>query len=187
MLPRLSQLCTPVGMSGVSCVLCCDVTCVQVMHGCAILAPNQDSGFMLSICWTAIQLLMSNFFIMFSSVQLYGITELRYISALFYTFEGVAQTEFGNKYFRCNKGMDDSTIATLRQLLPRTKMLSTPLMINALKNPGADCLASSDAVLKVFGYTRSFGASLGILIAYLAGTHILTYTWMVLVARHEQR
>lgn len=142
---------------------------------------------MLSICWTAIQLLMSNFFITFASVKLYGITELRYISALFYTFEGVTQVEFANKYFRCNKGMDDDTIATLRQLLPRTKMLNTPLVVNALKNPGSDCLADSNAVLKVFNYTRSFEDTFGILMGYLVGTHILTYVWMIIVARHEQR
>lgn len=159
----------------------------QVMHGCAILGPNQDAGFMLSICWTAVQLLMSNFFITFSSVKLYGITELRYISALFYTFEGVAQTEFFNKYFRCNKGMDNDTITVLRQLLPRTKMLTTPLVVNALKNPGADCLADSNAVLRVFNYTRSFEHTFAILVGYLVGTHILTYTWMMIVSRHERR
>jgi hypothetical protein len=159
----------------------------QVMHGCAILAPNQDLGFMLSICWTAIQLLMSNYFITFLSVQLYGITQLRYISALFYTFEGVALTEFSGRYYRCNKGMDDSTIAVLQQLLPRTKMLTSPLVINALKNPGADCLADSNAVLSMFNYSRPFGYTFGILVGYLVGTHILTYIWMKIVARHEQR
>jgi hypothetical protein len=157
------------------------------MHGCAILAPNQDAGFMLSICWTAIQLLMSNFFITFSTVKLYGITELRYISALFYTFEGVTQTEFSNKYFRCNKGMDDDTISVLRQLLPRTKMLNTALVTNALKNPGADCLADSNAVLRVFNYSRPFEHTFGILVGYLVAAHVLTYTWMIIVACHEQR
>jgi hypothetical protein len=157
------------------------------MHGCAILGPNQDAAFMLSIGWTALQLLMSNYFITFASVKLYGITELRYLSALFYTFEGVAITEFSNKYFRCNKGMDDSTIAILRQLLPRTKMLNTPLVVNALKNPGADCLASSNAVLNVFDYTRPFGHTFGILVGYLVAAHIITFIWMRIVARHEQR
>lgn len=157
------------------------------MHGCAILAPNQDAAFMLSICWTAIQLLFSNFFITFSSVQLHGITELRYLSALFYTFEGVAQTEFANKYFRCNQGLDDATITVLRQLLPRTKMLTTPLMVNALKNPGADCLADSNAVLRAFDYSRPFGSTFGILFGYLVATHMVTYIWMIVVARHEQR
>ena len=38
---------------------------VQVLHCCAVVAPNQDVAFMLSILWTAIQLLLSGFFINF--------------------------------------------------------------------------------------------------------------------------
>jgi hypothetical protein len=157
------------------------------MHGCAILAPNQDLAFMLSICWTAVQLLMSNYFITFSSVKLYGITQLRWISALYYAFEGVALTEFKDVVYRCNGGLGDASIATLRMLLPRTKILSTPFFVNALKTPGADCIADANALLKMYEYARPWEHTLAILLSYLALTHALTFTWMVVVARHEQR
>ena len=68
---------------------------VQVLHCCAILAPNQDVAFMLSIVWTAIQLLMSNFFITFTDVVFQWLTVLRWLSALYYAFEGLSVTEFG--------------------------------------------------------------------------------------------
>jgi hypothetical protein len=66
----------------------------QVLHCCAILAPNQDVAFMLSIVWTAIQLFFSNYFIIFTEVEQQWITVLRWLSALFYAFEGLMTTEF---------------------------------------------------------------------------------------------
>lgn len=157
------------------------------MHGCAILAPNQDLAFMLSISWTAIQLLMSNFFITFTSVRLYGITQLRWISAMYYAFEGVALTEFQGMSYRCNQGLSDASIASLKMLLPKTKFLSMPLFVNGLKNPGTDCIADANAVLNMYDYNRPFQVTFGILLGYLGLLHILTYVWMVIMARHEQR
>jgi hypothetical protein len=39
-----------------------------VLHCCAVIAPNQDVAFMLSILWTTIQLLLSGFFVNFPEV-----------------------------------------------------------------------------------------------------------------------
>lgn len=160
----------------------------QVLHGAAMLAPNQDLAFMLSICWTAVQLLMSNFFIVFTDVKLYGITQLRWISALYFAFEGVALTEFKGMVFACSRdGIADSTIASLRYLLPRTKFLSMPLFVNALRNPDPDCIANANALLRMYDYGRPFQHTFGILLGYLGLMHALTYMWMVIVSRHEQR
>ena len=41
----------------------------QVLHCCAVIAPNQDVAFMLSILWTTIQLLLSGFFVNFPEVR----------------------------------------------------------------------------------------------------------------------
>lgn len=41
---------------------------VQVLHACAIAAPNQDTAFMMSIVWTTVQMLVSTFFVNFSEV-----------------------------------------------------------------------------------------------------------------------
>lgn len=42
---------------------------VQVLHCSAVIAPNQDVAFMISIFWTAIQLLLSGFFVNFNEVR----------------------------------------------------------------------------------------------------------------------
>ncbi len=49
---------------------------VQVLHLAAILAPNQDIAFMVAIAWTAINMLMSNFFITFSQMTLGWISQV---------------------------------------------------------------------------------------------------------------
>lgn len=46
----------------------CALNPPQVLHCCAIIAPNQDVAFMLSIMWTTIQLLLSGFFVNFKEV-----------------------------------------------------------------------------------------------------------------------
>jgi hypothetical protein len=42
----------------------------QVLHCSAILAPNQDTAFMLSLVWTTLQMLLASFFISFAEVGL---------------------------------------------------------------------------------------------------------------------
>ena len=44
-----------------------------MLHCCAILAPNQDVAFMLSILWTTIQLLLSGFFVNFPEVRAWSV------------------------------------------------------------------------------------------------------------------
>jgi len=44
------------------------VCCMQVLHLCAVIMPNQDATFALSIIWSTIQVLCSNFFISFGQV-----------------------------------------------------------------------------------------------------------------------
>jgi hypothetical protein len=46
----------------------CPLRRPQVLHGCAVIAPNQDVAFMLSILWTTVQLLLSGFFVNFPEV-----------------------------------------------------------------------------------------------------------------------
>jgi hypothetical protein len=50
-------------------VLCSSSPTLQVLHCCAVIAPNQDVAFMLSILWTTIQLLLSGFFVNFPEVR----------------------------------------------------------------------------------------------------------------------
>lgn len=159
----------------------------QVLHCCAILAPNQDAAFMLSIVWTAIQLLMSNFFITFNAVLFKWITHLRWLSALFYAFEGQAVVEFGNQRLPCNQGLAPESITFLKSLLPNSKFLNNALVSRALTDPGADCVADTNSVLSFFGFSRPFDKSAGILVGYLCICHIITYMCMIFVARKERR
>ena len=48
----------------------------QVLHLAATIAPNQDVAFMLGIAWTAVNLLMSNFFISFNQMTLRWISQV---------------------------------------------------------------------------------------------------------------
>jgi hypothetical protein len=48
---------------------CCCCT-VQVLQLCAVIAPNHDITFVLSVTWTAIQLLCSSYYISFTVVSL---------------------------------------------------------------------------------------------------------------------
>uniref|UniRef100_A0A383VRM2 ABC transporter domain-containing protein n=1 Tax=Tetradesmus obliquus TaxID=3088 RepID=A0A383VRM2_TETOB len=160
---------------------------VQVLHCCAIVAPNQDVAFMLSIVWTAIQLFFSNYFIMFSEVELYGITFLRWFSALCYAFEGIMVTEFGNMTYACDKGLDSASLTMLKTMLPGNRFLNMPVVQRGLESPGADCIADTNAVLHYYGFDRTFGKTFGILLGYLTVCHVLTYMAMIFVARKERR
>lgn len=160
---------------------------VQVLHCCAILAPNQDVAFMLSIVWTAIQLLMSNFFITFTEVVFQWLTVLRWLSALYYAFEGLAITEFGGVSYKCDQGLDQESISFLRTLLPKSRFLTMPIVVNGLSHPGADCVADADAVLNYYGFVRPFKYTFGILFSYLIIVHMITYGCMIIVARRERR
>jgi hypothetical protein len=161
--------------------------CLQVLHCCAIVAPNQDVAFMLSIVWTAIQLFFSNYFIMFSEVELHGITFLRWFSALCYAFEGIMVTEFGNMTYACDKGLDSGSLTMLKTMLPGNRFLNMPVVQRGLESPGADCIADTNAVLRYYGFDRSFGKTFGILLGYLTVCHVLTYLAMIFVARKERR
>jgi hypothetical protein len=158
-----------------------------VLHCCAILAPNQDVAFMLSIVWTAIQLLMSNFFITFTEVVFQWLTVLRWLSALYYAFEGLSITEFGGVSYKCDQGLDAAGINFLRTLLPKSRFLTMPIVVNGLSHPGADCVADADAVLNYYGFVRPFRYTFGILFSYLIIVHIITYICMIIVARRERR
>jgi hypothetical protein len=111
----------------------------------------------------------------------------RYLSALYYAYEGLAVVEFAGVRVPCSRGLDPAGATFLRELLPNTKLLRLKVVQSALERPGADCVADASAVLDYFGFARGFNASLGILAGYLLVAHVATYAAMVLVARRERR
>lgn len=89
---------------------CCLDSCVadvlQVLHFAAVVTHNQDTAFMLAIAFTAVNILLSNYFIPFSQVEFDWIAWLQYLSAMAYTFEGLVQLEFSDRTFDCSQGRD---------------------------------------------------------------------------------
>jgi hypothetical protein len=71
--------------------------------------------------------------------------------------------------------------------MPNSKVLGLSAVTNALVNPGPDCVADTDALLRYYQFYRPFKATVGTLLAYWAVTHLLTFAVMVLVARRERR
>jgi len=88
---------------------------------------------------------------------------------------------------RCDQGLNQAGIQFLRTLLPKSKFLNAPAVVNGLKNPGDDCLADTNAVLGYYGFNRPFNHTFGILLGYLVLMHLLTYCCMVIVVRRERR
>jgi hypothetical protein len=160
---------------------------VQVMHLCAVVAPTQDVAFMYSIAWTCVQLLFNNFFITFKEVTLQWLTHLKYLSAVYYAYEGMAVVEFEGVSLPCSRGLDPAGAAFLRELLPNAKLLKLKAVQTAITRPGADCVADAAAVLEYFQFGRGTRATLGVLGGYLLVTHVVTYAAMLVVARRERR
>ncbi|KIY92062.1 hypothetical protein MNEG_15902 [Monoraphidium neglectum] len=157
------------------------------MHLCAVVAPTQDVAFMYSIAWTAVQLLFNNFFITFREVTLGWLTNLRFVSAVYFAYEGIATVEFAGVRMACSAGVDANGIAFLKELLPNSRLLDMHAVQAALAAPGPDCVTEAGAVLDFFTFNRGFSATLAILVGYWLVTHVLTYLALLLVARKERR
>jgi len=161
---------------------------VQVLHLAATLAPNQDIAFMLAIAWTAVNLLMSNFFIMYDQMTLSWLSQLRWVSAMGYAFDGLAQLELSGDMYNCSSGAPGGVVQLLPQLLPNTTLLSSQLVTQQLQEPGQDCVADTDAVLQYLGHARPIGMTIGILLGYLGVLHVATLAALVYITRRaEQR
>ena len=133
------------------------------------------------------QLLFNNFFITFKEASLQWLTQLKWLSAVYYAYEGMAVIEFGGVKVTCGGGLDPSGYAFLRELLPNTKLLSLKIVQSGLAAPGDNCVADASAVLDYFSFGRAYNATIGILIGYWLITHLLTYLAMVVVGRRERR
>ncbi|KIY92684.1 hypothetical protein MNEG_15278 [Monoraphidium neglectum] len=142
---------------------------------------------MFSILWSTVQMLMSNFFMPFTDINFKWLTVLRWFSALYYSFEGLARIEFGGAKFDCSGGVDPAGVTFLKQLLPNSRFLNMSAVSGALTNPGADCVADTVALLDYYQFHRPFAKTVGILFSYWVIVHICTYSAMVFVGRKERR
>ncbi len=159
----------------------------QVMHLCALVAPTQDIAFALSIFWTTLQLLFNNFFIRFNEMSLKWLGLVRYVSALYYAYEGLSTVEFRGVSLPCSGGMDPRGARFLQELLPNSKFLKLKVVQSSLARPGPDCVADADAVLDYFGFSAGFRPTVGILLGYWLVAHVLTFLALVVLAKRERR
>ncbi|KIZ04851.1 hypothetical protein MNEG_3112 [Monoraphidium neglectum] len=159
----------------------------QVLHACAVFAPNQDVAFMMSILWTTIQLLLSGFFIVFPEVLNYWLTYLRYISATYYSFEAVAINEFRDGVLSCAQGLSDSQLAFLLGAFPNSSSSQRSQVKFFFSNPDKNCVVDTNSILEYFQFSRPFWMSVVILVAYLIACHLLTFGAMLVAARRERR
>jgi hypothetical protein len=75
------------------------------------------------------------------------LSNLRFLSALHYAFEGMAQIELGGRLFACPAaGLDSQSAAFLTQLLPGAASLLTPSRLQQLVSSQQGCTVDSSAV-----------------------------------------
>jgi hypothetical protein len=75
------------------------------------------------------------------------LSNLRFLSALHYAFEGMAQIELGGRRFACpTEGLDSQSAAFLTQLLPGAATLLSPSRLQQLVSGQQGCAVDSSAV-----------------------------------------
>lgn len=115
------------------------------------------------------------------------LSQLRWVSALGYSFEGYVTAEFRGASVSCAGGLPAEVVAALPALLPNTAAVGSPAVRNALLRPGASCAIDLDEVLAYFSASRPPAAVVGVLCAYLAGLHGLTLLAYRRLAAREAR
>lgn len=158
----------------------------QILHLAATLAPNQDLAFMLSIGWTAVNLVMSSFYLTFEEMSFGWISQLRYVSALYYAFEGLTTIEFKGRLFSCVNTVTAAQTALLPELLPNTPGVKSGLLATILNSDGK-CVVNGNAVLTYFGFNQGVSVTVVLLLAYLVVMHVLTFGALLLLAKRERR
>ncbi|KAF8067234.1 ctr9 [Scenedesmus sp. PABB004] len=151
-----------VGMNGLMSVLIYLIA-AQVLAFAAVVTPNQDVAFMLAIGWTAVNLLMSNFMVRYQDMSQAWFSQLRYISAMGFAFDGYAQAEFGGVSYSCAGGLAPSIVAFLPEFLPNTPAITSPLVLNQVNNPGPTCRVELGSILSYFDLFRPFWQTVVIL------------------------
>jgi len=161
----------------------------QVMYTSAVLMPTQDLAFVIAIGWTAINLLVCPVMMMYNNYKLQWFSYIRYFSMMSFAWEGMARVELLDRGFPCDDGKGGRTpglevFGIYRDFIPKTGGLAT--FSAAMNNPnslGPNCIASGNVVLEYYGATRSFGATMGILLGYLGVLHIISYAALWITSR----
>ncbi|KAI8463050.1 MAG: P-loop containing nucleoside triphosphate hydrolase protein [Monoraphidium minutum] len=160
----------------------------QVQSAASIVMPNEDASFLLTIVWSAFNMYFSGFIVRFKDMGLPWLANLRYASAVNFTYSAYLRAEFSGAAFSCAGGLAPKDLVdAMRQMLPNTPQLRTSVFDRTLLAPGQGCVMDMDAVLEYLDMTSPVWVYLLSLAAYLVVMHGLTYLGLLLLARKERR
>lgn len=161
---------------------------LQVLHCAAIIASNQDTAFMISIGWTALNMLMSNYILPFQDMSFQWISNAKWLSAMAYAWDALLQTEFRGRVFDCSAGIaPGDNIQWLPRLFPTNELIGSPFVLQTLSNPDPGCIADASVVPSFFGLFRPFGHAVGILLCYLVIVHAATFLALVNLTKKARK
>ncbi|GBF91578.1 hypothetical protein Rsub_04318 [Raphidocelis subcapitata] len=159
----------------------------QVQSFASIVTPNQEAAFILTIAYTSINLLMSNFIMRFRDMAQHWVSGLRWLSAANYAFSALLANQFRGTAVSCRQGLNPELVGFLESLMPNARLLRTSAVQSMLLRPGDDCVLNLNAVLDYFGTTRPLWVYSLALVCYLLGVHALTFWGLLRLARKERR
>jgi len=160
----------------------------QVIGFSAVVAPSQDAAFMMSVAWTAVNALASNYVVRMVDLSLPGLQFFRWLTAMGYAYSTMMQKEFEGVTFPCATSQGSSTTTLMQQLLPKTSILRTSAFTNIVDRPSASCILDPSALMDYFGVDNTpIWVNFTALAGYLLVLHVMTYLGLLLLARKERR
>lgn len=159
----------------------------QVQAFAATVTPNQEGAFVVTILFTSVNLLFSNFIIRFVDMQQSWLSALRYVSACNFAFSALLRNQFGGTVVSCASGFPPELVSTLQALMPRTALLRSKAVEKMLTHPGDDCVMDLNAVLDYFGVSQPVWVYGLAILAYLLVVHAATFCGLLMLAKKERR
>lgn len=155
-----------------------------------MVTPNQDMAFMVAIAFTAVNILLSNFFIPFELIEFSWVSWLRWVSAMGYTWNGITKIEFENRNFTCADGVGvliPDLQAAVTEGLPNLDGGQASIFTNIVSDPDPDCVLNTNRILNFFDIDTPFWTTMCILLGYLGVLHILTFAGLKLLANKDKK
>eukprot|EP00878_Enallax_costatus_P008135 GHUV01008507.1.p1 GENE.GHUV01008507.1~~GHUV01008507.1.p1 ORF type:complete len:595 (+),score=137.00 GHUV01008507.1:227-2011(+) len=160
-----------------SCALAvlCLLIAMQVIQICAMAASSQDLAFAIVCAWIAVNIFVHPFHHLYSNYTLgWGLSWLRYLSAVSWAWQGVVTVELKDRYFDCSHGSGVSALGIFPELLPTSSVLLRQIK-QQIDNLGDGCIASGNAVVSMYTQELPYGATFSMLLGYYSVTLVITY------------
>jgi len=128
-----------------------------------------------------------------AQVYLHWITYLRYVSAVYFGFQGVAANEFEGVFLPCDTpgaaAESGSIGAWIGRSFPNTsnaQRRQLEVFFQRYSRTGG-CVFDPSSTLDHYNINRAFWVNAGILFGYLGVLHVATFAAMVFTGRRERR